>query len=369
VGKASTLLLAIILAAACSYPAFAADDIPTYRVLTCEKDCPVFKPAAAISLPKPSYPDFYTGMSGAYVEALVDVHYTIATDGKVKDAVVDRLAGPPLFQDSVLNALKSWTYQPATEDGKPVEQNRRKRFVFRIREDGEDARSDVVTIYHRAMSLLGDNKPDEAAAAFQSILDKSDLDFYERCMASLALANIYTVQNKYSEALGLAKDATIDNGALLGKGAQAMALRLRVRLEAATDNIAEAFAWFDILKANTEISDADPDAKLIANLHAALLSGRPIAFDATIPPAMQDAGVTSGVWEHTLLKRRFSFAGAAGHLSGFKLLCETHGIESAVSDTAEWTVPKSWSDCEIYVAGPPGTKFQFVESNPDPVAH
>lgn len=89
----------------------------------------------------------------------------------------------------------------------------------------------------------------------------------------------------------------------------------------------------------------------------------PLALDAAISP---DAGAPS--WQHTLLRRSFSFAEIGGKLNAFELRCDRHGIESAVSDKANWAVPQSWTGCVIYVSGMPGTKFQFVESVPDAAA-
>ncbi|MGN6148603.1 MAG: TonB family protein [Rhizomicrobium sp.] len=340
-----------------------ADDIPTYQTLTCEKDCPVFKPAVALNAPQPRYPLVYTGMEGLYVESLVEVRFTVATNGTVKNAAIERLVGPSSFQDSVLEAVNGWTFQPATEDGRPVEQNLRRRFVFRIKNPEVGARTEVVAAYHKAMTLLGDNKLDEAAAVFQTVLAKPELNFYERCMVSFALANIYAMQKKFPEGLSLIKDATIDDGKLLGKSTQEKALRMRVRLEAANGNFSEAFAWFDILKAHADIAATDPDAKLIESMHAAINSPKPLAIAAVTLPAKTSPEAGGGIWQHTLVKRSFGFGGIDGHLTVFDLRCKAHGIESAVSDAARWTVPKSWTDCEIYVAGPPGTKFQFLEAD------
>jgi hypothetical protein len=39
----------------------AEDEIPTYRVLTCEKDCPVFQSAVPVNIATARYPGKFTG--------------------------------------------------------------------------------------------------------------------------------------------------------------------------------------------------------------------------------------------------------------------------------------------------------------------
>ncbi len=300
----------------------------------------------------------------------MQVRFTIAKDGSVKNIGIERLVGPTDFQDSVIDAVKQWTFRPATENGAPVESNQRRQFFFRIQNPEEGARPEVFDAYRKAMNLFDDKKIDEAAVVLQAILAKPDLDFYERGMASLALANVYASEQKLPEALYLIRDATIDNGKILAKNSQEVALRMRVRLEAANSNIAEALAWFDILKTHTNIPNDDPDAKFVANLHAIIDSQKPLAFAAMTPSATSVQQTGDDTWQHTLLKRSLGFADIQGHLAAFQLRCNSHGIESAVSDTARWTIPKSWTDCEIYVDGPPGTKFNFLEADADtPPAH
>jgi TonB family protein len=353
----------LTLGALVALPCRADDDIPTYKVLTCEHQCPVFVPAVPINKRQPFYPSLDTGRSGLYTEAQVDVRFTIGTDGSVKDARIEHLIGPPEFGENVLTAVNQYKYQPATEDGHPVEQNRRIRFTFQIGNPVIGARTNVVAAYRAAVQLAKNQKPDEAIAALKGIIGEQRLNFYERTMVAYVLATIYMDQKNTALALEQIRDATLMEGRFLDPRAQEDAIRMRITLEAAAGEFAEAFSWFDVLKKHFPVSDDDPSAKLIARLHILLDGNSALELDASISP---DAGAPP--WQHTLLRRSFSFAGIEGKLNSFALRCDRHGIESAVSDKANWTVPKSWSGCVIYIAGAPGTKFQFVESFPDAAA-
>lgn len=344
-------------------PCCADEDIPAYKVLTCESKCPVVTPAVPIDKPQPTYPSQDLGRLDVYTEAQVDVRFTIGSDGVVKNASVERLIGPPEFGDRALAAVNLYKYQPATEDGHPVEQNRRIRFYFQVSNPIVGARAKVASAYRNAVQLDKDRKPDEAIAALKVIIGQQRLNFYERTMVAYVLAAIYVDEKNNALALEQIRDATLKEGRFLDPHTQENAIRLRINLEAANGEFAEAFAWFDILKKHVTIGDDDPSAKLVGRLHGMLDGNTTLVLDAAISP---DAAAPA--WQHTLLRRSFSFEAIAGKLDKFEMRCDRHGIESAVSDKANWTVPKSWSGCVIYVSGTPGTKFQFIESVPEAAA-
>ena len=336
-----------------------ADDIPAYEVLTCEKDCPPHTAAKLLDQPGVSYPQRYTGRDGTYVEAMVDIDYTIGTDGSVKDAVVETLLGPQEFADNALRAVNGRKYQPATEGDKPVEESHRVRFMFRMRFASPGGRPAMVRDYRKAVDLAKDNKLAEAIAGLRDIAARPELNFYERTMNGYALALLEVQAGDPFSARDAVRVATIDKGAFLDPRSQTEALRLRIRLEAATGEFAESFAWFDILNAKEPLPPDDPEVLLIAKLHAAIAAPQPLAIPARIP---QDA--TRTFWQHTLLRRGFEFHDVVGKLDSFVLRCQRHGIRSAVSDKADWTVPASWSGCFINVSGTPGTTFNFVDFAP-----
>ncbi|HEY1309493.1 MAG TPA: energy transducer TonB, partial [Pseudolabrys sp.] len=197
-------------------PCCADEDITTYKVLTCESQCPAFTPAVPISKPQPVYPARDTGGMDVYTKAQVDVRFTIGTDGSVKNANIERLIGPPEFGDNALAAVNQYKYQPATEDGHPVEQNRRMRFNFQISDPNTGARASVVSVYREAVQLATDQKTDEAIAAFKGIIGQQRLNFYERTMVAYALATIYADRNDNSLALEQIRDATLVDGSFLG---------------------------------------------------------------------------------------------------------------------------------------------------------
>jgi len=354
--------MAVIAAAASTImlvPASAQVDIPSFTVLTCEKDCPPVTKAVVRTPGHVNYPLIRDPETGGFIEAMVDVDFTIGTDGLAKDVVVEDLLGPKKFADAAVDGTSRFVFDPATEGGKPVEENRRLRFLFRIPGGPPGARTRVREAYVAAEGLVTKGKPSEAIAAFQAIEDRTDLNLYERCMVAFALADAQFRAKDFWSARHAIRIATINNGELLGKESVTNAIRLRIRLEALNGDFAEAFAWFEILGKKAEIAADDPDKKLVDRMHALIDGPDSLSAKGRIP----DEGLPV-FWQHTLLKRSFEFHEVAGSLEKFELHCARHSILSPVSDKANWTVPARWSGCYVNVYGKPGTTFSLFEYPP-----
>lgn len=352
-GLAALLVLVAI-------PARADEDIPTFVVLTCEKDCPPHTPAKLLTTQRPFYPVQYRGRFNLYAEAMVDIDYTIAAEGTVKGAVVENLLGPHEFVDAALESINARTYEPATEGGKPVDENHRVRFLFTISDGGRGGRTAVVREYGEALAAARSGDTAGAIAQLKGIGARPELNFYERTMAAYALALLEAKAGDNLAARDAIRIATIEKGRHLDPKTTADALRLRIKLEAICGDFAEAFAWHDILMTAYPLLVDDKDADLVAKLHAAIAAPEPLAMPGKIP----DAGGTSAFWQHTLLRRGFEFHNVTGKLDSFELRCQRHGIRSPVSDKANWTIPASWTGCFINVSGAPGTTFSLVEVAP-----
>ncbi|MBI3677604.1 MAG: energy transducer TonB [Proteobacteria bacterium] len=332
---------------------------PPYRMLSCEEQCGTnYVPAQAIDETPPQFPMSEAGYTGSvYTEGLVVVRFVIGTDGHTKDVAVEKLIGPADMGEKSRRSVSGWLYKPATLEGKPVEQPGEIAFSFQVKDADKGARVTVTREYRRAQELADSGKVAEAVAAMRDLLKRPELNFYERCTISYSLAVLYAHDQDYVHAREFARNATIQDGGFLERKTRLEAIRMRIQLEAFTGEFAETMAWFDKLKKLTSVSSDDHEQQIVNKVQAALDGTAGIAVDGIVPPSdVQDS------WRHTLVRRRFDFSKINGKLDHFKLRCKQYGIESPINDQAQWTVPKSWGDCQLYVFGTPDTTFQLVES-------
>jgi len=88
----------------------------------------VTSPPVPRSKVMPSYPDSARKQG---IEALVVVKFVVGESGDVENAEV--VKGHPLFDDIVLAAVRLWTFEPATLEGKAVRMVRMVKIPFRLK--------------------------------------------------------------------------------------------------------------------------------------------------------------------------------------------------------------------------------------------
>ena len=66
------------------------------------------------------------------VEGWVAVQFTVAADGSTRDAVITESSPAGVFEDSVLDAIRAWRYEPRIVAGKPIEQRVGLRVRFKL---------------------------------------------------------------------------------------------------------------------------------------------------------------------------------------------------------------------------------------------
>lgn len=88
----------------------------------------VSTPATIISKTMPAYPEEARKQG---IEAVVVVKLIIDEAGRLEDVKIAK--GHPLFDDVVLAAIRTWTFEPATLEGKPVRMAKLVKIPFRLK--------------------------------------------------------------------------------------------------------------------------------------------------------------------------------------------------------------------------------------------
>ena len=66
------------------------------------------------------------------VQGWVELDFTVAESGAVKDVVVHAASAPGVFDDAAISALSQWRYKPVLRDGRPAAQRARIRIRFAL---------------------------------------------------------------------------------------------------------------------------------------------------------------------------------------------------------------------------------------------
>jgi periplasmic protein TonB len=88
----------------------------------------VSTPPVPLAKAMPAYPDDARKQG---IEAVVVVKFVVGDSGQVEDVKI--VKGHPLFDDVVLAAVRGWTFEPATLEGKAVRMARMVKIPFRLK--------------------------------------------------------------------------------------------------------------------------------------------------------------------------------------------------------------------------------------------
>jgi protein TonB len=66
------------------------------------------------------------------IQGWVELDFTVAESGAVKDIVVHAASTPGVFEESAIRALSQWRFKPVLRDAKNVAQRARVRIRFAL---------------------------------------------------------------------------------------------------------------------------------------------------------------------------------------------------------------------------------------------
>ncbi len=319
-----------------------------------------FVPAKATSKSAPVFPDADVSNDS---EGWVRIGFTIDAEGSTRNVTVLDRVGSERMISAAISAVKNWDYKPATLNGQPADQFGNTAEILYELQTGQakPVHENVIKLYERGRDLVNKGQVAEGIAVLESAKEER-LNMYELATISFALAYAYNQSNEPQKALPHIRHAMIEDGKYLEKRIFNPAKRLRIRLESRVGNL----RYVACAPALADTDDFDPNGadrkdlmRIIASTTTLLKSTSPLVKAAKID--QPDDEDKPGMWEHDLIRRKFSFAAITGELTKFRASCVVHLVEDEVKLAQQWSTPEFSGPCTLRVWGTPGTTFKLVE--------
>jgi protein TonB len=93
---------------------------------------PALATAGAATPLKTDPPNYPAEAARRGTEGYVELEIVIAADGKVSSVNVLKAEPARVFEREALSAVRRWTFNPATENGSPVESRMRRKIEFKL---------------------------------------------------------------------------------------------------------------------------------------------------------------------------------------------------------------------------------------------
>lgn len=288
-------------------------------------------------------------------EGWTTVSFIIEKDGSVSSPIIEDSSGNKKFNKETLKALKKWQYQPATENGVPVQQcNQSVRMDFSLAGDGTGgATRRFVSKYKDISQLILDKDLDSAKTAMDKLKAKPRWNLYEDgWFANLQAAYYRATGDKQQHLASLSRLISakkyIPQDMRLNALVEAFSLNIQLK------NYADALSNYKKMAKMPEAQGASARVKPYVDKINALVEGDvPIIKSGTIG--------TKSIWHHQLVRNSFGLKELQGELHKMEVRCQNKVFTYQVRDDKAWNIPEKWGKCNVYVHGEENSSFKQVE--------
>lgn len=290
----------------------------------------------------------------------VKVSFVVNQKGRVVDPVVLDSSGGRGFEREAIKALKKWRYEPATENGQPVESCANKvQLDFVLAEGRSGATKKGLVKLKEIAGALDQDRFDIAATLltdFESNIGNGyEQSFYHFYAAKIAASRKDTaaqithlqgaIATYYDFQRHIRKFYVGDAGFSLG--ATAFALLVDEGRWAEAINLYKSLSFVSGSDERTEIKQLASYVEKIDN------------FEGMVPVklSLDERAVVL----HQLIRSQFAFTSLEGQIDGLEIRCQKRRETYTFALDSQWNIPESWGACSVLLKGQPGTKVTLVE--------
>lgn len=308
--------------------------------------------ATAIKKTAPKYPK---SAARKGQEGWVRLSFVIKEDGSVDLPLIEDSSGIKSFEKAARKAIKSWKFDPATRDGKTIEQCQNSvQLDFKMNKVTKGASRKFVRQYKKIINIIDENDLVEAKTALHEFSNKPRQNFYEDKFFFSLKAKYYQATGDKRQELANLKKLIPQGRHYLPKESYAFSIVRAFQLALLNNELSSALYFFD------KLNEAAPKHESIASItpyiekiNTLINSPEHIYVAAQINSREH--------WDHYLARNSFTFTDISDDLKSVDIRCDNHFSTYPVEDGRQWNIPESWGDCKIFVYGKEGAKFNLVE--------
>jgi TonB family protein len=337
---------------------------PTPTTVVAQENAPttelerVVEPVA-IHRSAPAYPnrELYRGLEG-----WVSVSYIVSETGEVKEAMIEDSSGNEGLEDAALAAVREWRYEPATINGKPVEQSITNS-VIRFQIDGANGASrEFIASFKEIQSLLAAKDLAKAQELLTDLRDKGRRNLYEDAWfwwlqfmyLDLTNGDAEERRDALAKAIGY-EEMYLPADLFVSASAKLFVLRVQA------GDLGGALDAYERLTSSKAARRGKGYSEVQPQLESAVRKIELAAAGETVLSLRGRVGAHD-YWVHALLRRSFSLGKIEGSLEHLSIRCSRRSVTfTPVTGEHTWTVPAGYGDCSVYLKGMPGATFEFYE--------
>jgi TonB family protein len=288
-------------------------------------------------------------------EGWVRLSYVVKEDGSVDLPIIEDSSGIKSFEKAAKRAVKAWTFDPATRNGKTIEQCKNSvQLDFKMKKTTKGASRRFVKHYRKVLQLINEKELNEAKQALNELAKKPRQNFYEDKYFFSVQASYFQAKGNNRQELANLKKLIPTGKYYLPKDSYVYSITRAFQLALLNNELSSTLYFYDKLNQfdpnNNRLVELSP---YIDKIHALINSSEHIFVAAQINERKN--------WNHYLSRKNFSFTDIEGKLNSVDVRCDNHFSTYAVDSEKQWNIPSSWGKCQLFVKGEQGVKFNLVE--------
>jgi tetratricopeptide (TPR) repeat protein len=275
-------------------------------------------------------------------------------DGKTADVRAVDAMPPGLDPSAAVTAAEAWTFEPAREDGAPIDWHNNAALVVFSRANAEhDGSLEFAEAYEEVAELIRSGRLEDARSRNDRMQREYAVTFEEIELAQMQLAAIDHALADPQAALAAIRRATEPAIANLGEDELKLALEHRFALELELGLASDALQTFERRAELAPLAPRQPLERQGTVLRQAL------AVPETAQ-AVRGRIAANGLWEYALPWPIFEVADVQGRAEGLHVECHRK-TELPFQPNVQMTIPSSWGRCVLAIRGQPETTFTLYE--------
>ena len=329
------------------------------------------------------------------IDGWVRLNFIIEPDGSTSNVVVLESTGRKNFEREAIKALKQWQYEPAIENGKPIQQCKNSvQLDFKMVRKQEGVSRRFRGLYSKLNKAFNEGNRDDIEE-FTTRLEGYEL---KTLLESFYKYQLMTRYAKYHQ--DKSKELEYLNKTIQFSGVGGFFDHKRATPSDTVDSVGvkvkPGMSTEEAISASTQQHYQFLDKALFPILHDKLLleldfgrvgdaletveklllvsSAKPnwpayqqqkqslIDFIASDAPIISQGYIGKrDFWQHALIRNKFQLADVSGELHKLDIRCRNKRHVYTVNDQSVWQVPSSWQDCSVLVYGDNKARFKLVE--------
>lgn len=308
---------------------------------------------ASAKVVKQPWPEYPVSLARKGIEGWVELSYVIDKQGNVIDPIVENSSGYKEFERSAIKALKRWQFEPAKENGEPVEQcDTKVRLSFALHKSGSSVTKSFLAVYDQVLAAINNQKYDDAKALLTELKEKK--------MSTLGEdAYYWSLEGYLAQSTG-DKDAALEyylnvDPTRIQPSHNQYVQQQTLMLAVEQGHWATALATFDRLRAGLGEQPLPNNLiELEGKIQTLIANSEPLFYTGKINDR--------GFWRIKLVRHQFEIGAVTGQLQELEVRCNHQRHVYQPEPNKSWHLPQQWQGCSVYVTGTPGSQFQLAET-------